>query len=139
MCSEFDYELIRYLERLERLVSDYLIQCATRTRIMQDSWMAERNSEYDSDYCPDKEAYEKFSGVARCVQGKVKLSIREVCNKIIHATKFELEHVDPQHVGFKHWSGKCHLHGSQWGEPWHVELNVMQWGFALQHYYDVIE
>lgn len=135
ICSEFDYEFIRYQGQLASLVSDYLIQCATRTRIIQDSCKVE----WDEGYDPDKEAYEKFSEVANLIEGRVNFSIREICNKIIHTTKFELEYVDLDQEGFKYWSGKCHLHGSQNGKPWHVELNTIKWGFALQHYYDVRE
>ena len=135
MCSEFEVEFMGYQGQLESLVSDYLIQCATRTRIIQDTWKVD----WEGDYDPDKEAYEKFIGVAKCIEGKVKLSIREICNKIIHTTRFELEYVDLEQEGFKYWNGKCHLHGSQRGEPWHVELNVKQWGFALQYYYQVRE
>lgn len=135
MCSEFDLEFMRYQGQLESLVSDYLIQCATRTRIIQDSWKVE----FDEGYDPDKEAYERFTNVARCVEGKVRLSIREICNKIIHTTRFELEYMDTEQNGFKHWNGKCHLHGELRGDPWHVELNVRQWGFALQWYYEVRE
>lgn len=132
-CTELDLERMRYHAHLESLVSDYLIQCATRTRIIQDTWPAEFEEGYD----PDKEAYERFTDIASCVTGKVRFSIREVCNKIIHATRFELKFEDFGQHGLKYWEGWCHLHGSHQGKPWHVELNVKKWAFALQYYYEV--
>ncbi|HDS1734902.1 hypothetical protein [Pseudomonas sp. BP8] len=132
--SEFDYEFMRYQGQLESVVSDYLIQSATRTSIFQDSWKV-GGIGYDS----NEDAYQRFENVARCTEGEVGLSVREVCNKIIHAIKFELECVCAEQQRLKYWSGKCHLHGVQRGKCWHVELNVKQWGFVLQYYYDTVD
>lgn len=132
ICTDFDYEYMRYQDYVFNLVSDYLIKCATRTRILQD-YLREC---WESEYNPDEDAYNNFEDVAVCIQGDIKLSIREICNKIIHATRFELDYIDPEQRGYKHWSGRCHLHGNLRGKPWHVELNLKRWGFALQRYFD---
>lgn len=53
--TEFELEFLNYEDWLKPIVSDYLIQCAAKTRIIQDSSDFKTDDEH---YCPDREAYE---------------------------------------------------------------------------------
>lgn len=133
--SEFECELIGYKGFLEASVSDYLIRCASRTRIIQDSNEFKTN---DPDYCPDKESFERYSEVAWCVVGNVKLSIRECCNKIIHAKYVSLNFSKLESGLGQYWNGICSLKGDMHGKAWHIEIDVKKWVLAMKFYYAVI-
>jgi hypothetical protein len=76
--------------------------------------------------------------VAKCLNGKIKLSIRECCNKIIHAKDVSLTFVELD-SGFGHyWNGVCALKGDMYGKPWHIELDIKKWVLAMKFYYAVI-
>ncbi len=133
--SEFEGALIGYEGFLEASVSDYLIRCASRTRIIQDTNEFKTD---DSEYSPDKESFERYSGVARCLDGKVKLSIRECCNKIIHAKDVSFIFVELESGIGRYWNGVCALKGDMHGKPWHIEIDVKKWVLAMKFYYAVI-
>jgi len=135
--SEFEYELIGYESFLEASVSDYLIRCASRTRIIQDS-NEFKVDDSDGEYCPDKEAFERYPEVAKCLAGNVKLSIRECCNKIIHAKGVSLHYVALENGFGQYWDGICSLKGEMHGKPWHIEIDVKKWVLAMKFYYAVI-
>ncbi len=133
--SEFEAELIDHEDFLQASVSDYLIKCATRTRIIQDT---NKFKTEDPEYCPDKESFERHSGVAKCLNGKIKLSIRECCNKIIHAKDVNLTFLKLESGIGQYWNGVCALKGDMQGKPWHIEIDVKKWVLAMKHYYAVI-
>lgn len=133
--SEFEGGLIGYEGFLEASVSDYLIRCASRTRIIQDSNEFKTD---DPEYCPDKESFERYSGVAKCIVGNVKLSIRECCNKIIHAKDVSLNFTALESGLGQYWNGICSLKGDMHGKPWHIEIDVKKWVLAMKFYYAVI-
>lgn len=128
--SEFEIELSNYHEWLSDTVSCNLIQCATRTRVLQDS---SDFSIEESDYCPDREAYEAFSNIVDAVDFNFKPSLRECCNKIIHATQYELE-LECSELGDEYWTGVCKLKGKFGKKDWFIRLNTIQFCFALRYY-----
>lgn len=135
--SEFEGELIDHEGFLQASVSDYLIRCASRTRIIQDTREFKTD---DPEYCPDKESFERYSGVAKCLDGKIRLSIRECCNKIIHAKDVNLIFVELESGLGRYWDGICELKGDMYGKPWHIEINVKKWVLAMKYYYvEIIE
>ena len=123
-----------YWDNLNQLVSDYLIQCATRTRIMQD--FSDFSVE-DSEYCPDKESIDKFPTAAKILQGNFNLSLRECCNKIIHAKNVELVMKTEDSCKLEYWNGLCILSGSKYKKTWQLELNISVWVMAMRHYYSL--
>lgn len=133
--SDFDLAHMEYTDWLEKTISDYLIQCATRTRIIQDSMAGDFEQGHD----PDKEAYDLFEDVAICHEGKIRLSLRECCNKVIHAKRFELDFVSEEQYPFSYWNGKCQLRGDNRGQPWHIEINLKRWVLAMKHYYECLK
>ena len=131
----FQITLDDYLNQVADSVSNYLIQCSTKIRILQDSYSFEVD---DPDYCPDKEAYERVSDIAKCIEGVFKPSIRECCNKVIHALSFELDLNKDQTTGYNYWSGKCNLKGKFGKKHWHIQLNVIQYSLALRYFIDTL-
>ncbi len=134
--TEFELDFLNYKEWLETTTSDYLIQCATKTRIIQDS--SDFTAE-DENYCPDREAYGKYLNIAICHVGNMQFSLREICNKVIHAKKFELMYQSEPEGNFTFWGGRCCLYGDFRGNPWHVEVNLKKWVLAMRYYYDLIK
>jgi hypothetical protein len=130
--SEFEYKHSEYEEFLKTSVSDYLIQCASKTRIIQDS------NDFKADDPNDKESFDKYSGVATCIEGTVDLSIRECCNKIIHAKEVSLKFIDLDSGTAKYWNGVCVLKGDKYGNEWHIELDIKKWVLAMSLYHQKI-
>ncbi|WP_146137343.1 hypothetical protein [Zobellella taiwanensis] len=123
-----------YWDNLQKLVSDYLIQCATRTRIMQDF------SDFSTDnpeYCPDEESCRKYPGLATILEGNFHLSLRECCNKIIHAKNVELVPLVDKVTNLKYWSGLCVLGGDKSKKSWKLQINIGLWVLAMRYYYSV--
>jgi hypothetical protein len=136
MVSEFEIQFSDYQDHLITMVSDYLIQCAIRTRIIQDS--NDFKTE-DNNYCPDLEAYDRYDQIAICHEGNIKLSLRECSNKIIHATKYELVFLENKENQFSYWNGHCHLYGDYKNKSWHIEINIKNWVLAMRWFYEVIK
>ena len=125
-----------YSHKIRRTVSGYLIEIAAKIRVLQDSSAGViRPSVFSR---ADDYAFEEIPvGVVHA--GSFKLSVRETCNKIIHATRAELEWktrntrtIDR----YTHWTGKINLLGERGAEQWHLELDVYAWTFAVDIYID---
>ncbi|MGB6013786.1 MAG: hypothetical protein WBG32_03575, partial [Nodosilinea sp.] len=88
----------------------------------------------------DKEAREGICiGVVHA--GKVDLSLRESCNKIVHATRIELvwkEKSNGSGTLIEYWDGNFNLYGKRYEESWHIELDIESWASALSYYYFLI-
>lgn len=136
--TELYIEHARYKDWVGYLVSDYMVQCSTRTRVIQDSYNFNIDNGDEGVYSPDAEAYERFHGVARSCKGDVKLSVRECCNKVIHAEKFELNFVVDADNRFEYWDGKCSLFGRIGKKEWHIEIDIKIWVLAMNWYYALI-
>ncbi|MGY4639073.1 hypothetical protein [Pseudomonas sp. TE24901] len=133
-----EMEMLSHQDFVKYFVGDYLIQCATKTRIIQDTYNFTIDNGDEGVYCPDAEAYDRYPSVAHSPTEGVKLSMREICNKIIHAKRLEFEFVESQDYGFLYWSGMCRLFGELRGKPWQLNLDVKVWVLAMRHYYEVI-
>ncbi len=124
-----------YGSRLKKLVSGYLIECAAKVRIFEDSIKGKVRP--SAPRTADKHARDGLDiGTVR--QGKFDLTVRESCNKIIHATNVELAWATGSskrpYRRFTYWKGKFDLHGEHAGRPWQVELNVANWCEAVDAY-----
>jgi hypothetical protein len=132
-----DYAFDMYWGWIKGIGSNYLIECAIKTRIFQD-YLSENNPEIDlSDI--DTQALNNLNiGVIH--DGAFALTLRESCNKIIHAIK-AYPAWSEQTVGgnlFKYWNGSFHLHGRRGNRNWHLELNVRNWAKAMTLYHRML-
>lgn len=134
--SEYEIEYASYIEWLIETVSSHLILSATRTRVLQDSY--DFSIDDNLHYSPDLEAFEHFKQVVEVKKGSFKPSIRECCNKIIHATSYDLVFAKNE-AGSDYWIGKCELKGSFNKNEWIIVLDTTKFCFALRYYIDLIK
>ncbi|MDD9158416.1 hypothetical protein PVK64_19815 [Aliivibrio sp. S4TY2] len=134
--SEFEIEHESYIGWLIETVSSHLILCATRTRVLQDSY--DFSIDDNPHYSPDREAFEYFDHIVEVIQGNFKPSLRECCNKIIHATSYDLV-FEKNESGSNYWLGKCELKGNINKKEWIISLDARKFCFALRYYIDLIK
>jgi hypothetical protein len=125
--KDFDWDY--YFGWLKVLVCDHLIQCATRMRILQDLLV-----EYDEELdfaALDKDALTGLT-IGRFHAGKDRLTAREACNKIIHATEVRLDWTEISVADKTEcWTGVLWLEGSKGRSKRKLELRVGDFCRAL--------
>lgn len=132
-CDWLDYERF-----ILPIVSGYMIEVAAKIRIFQDSFKKEIDS---SVFSAANDAVIKSCPVGKVYSGDFKLTVRETCNKIIHATRFELKWVtrnSKTYEKYSYWSGLINLFGEKGANEWHLELDSTAWCVAIDDYLDEI-
>jgi hypothetical protein len=129
-----------YSYRLQGLISDYAIECAIKTRMVQD-FVAAGSTDIDL-ASADAEARDGFDiGVVH--SGSFDLTVRESCNKIIHATNVELgwtsANLRKSKKKIEYWGGSYHLRGKQGKSTWHVELDMRPWAIAMENFHSILD
>ncbi|WP_212612216.1 hypothetical protein [Ectopseudomonas oleovorans] len=132
--SELENELDQDFAFTETLVSNYMIDIAVKTRIFQDYF---KENHFECGFSQlEKSAIEYVGGdIGSVIVGDFALTLRESCNKIIHAKKFKLlkSHISPSN---SFWSGVCELQGDFNKNEWQVNINVKEWAASLWHYHE---
>jgi len=127
-----------YWSWVKGIVSSYLLECAVRIRILQDTVKdgadAKAMADLDAATCAD-------SRLGTIVSGDFPVSVRETCNKIIHARKAVPEFAKAIDAGveFKYWSGDYRLSGTKDQEPWELILHVGSWAHAVAKFLDAAD
>jgi len=124
-----------YSGRLRYLISNDLIEIAAKFRVMQDTVASQVPDDYLRNL--DKESMQGKS-IGAVLHGDVSLTLRESCNKIIHANSFNLVFENarstvPSHL-YSFWNGICHLGGTHSKKQWKVALNVYRWADAMDYF-----
>lgn len=128
-----EYEWCQYFGHLKALVSGTLIDAAIKIRMMQDIGRAE-DDEFDASTLQMEASRELDIGKIGHGCG---LSLRESCNKIIHATAAKLvwQEVDLGDDVFEYWTGVYQLFGTdQSGKAWAASINVSDWCTAMMRF-----
>ena len=126
-----------YYLRTRSLISSRLIELAANIRVVEDT-------------CKHQDAYPDIRELdALCRnnetigivhQGNFELTLRESCNKIIHATEFDLSISSARssrpHYRYSYWNGCCALKGARSNQSWHIELDVQTWCRAIDCFMD---
>jgi hypothetical protein len=126
-----------YAGRLRYFVSNDLIEIAAKFRVIQDTVI----SQVDADYLRTLDAQcIKRKSIGMVLAGDVALTLRESCNKIIHANTFNLVFQNarstvPRHV-YSYWNGICQLSGTHSKKHWRVALDVYRWADAMDCFLD---
>jgi hypothetical protein len=132
-----DGALDEYWSWLKGIVSSYLIECAVRARILQDTVQGD-----DAKKLADLDKL-SLSGltIGTLVTGDFPLSLRETCNKIIHAQKAVPEwRVETEgEIEYKYWSGNYRLSGTKGEKAWELVLHVASWARAMAIFLDAAE
>lgn len=119
---------------IKSLTSNYLIECAVKTRVFHDYL---RNSHFENDFDRiDADACQGLT-IATISKGAFAITLRETCNKIIHATRVVLVWNDTRNN--QYWGGKLLLLGKKGAESWELELNIGDWALAMTRYHKALE
>jgi len=124
-----------YSRRLRYFVSNDLIEIAAKFRVIQDTVATQVGTDYL--LALDKESMQG-KNIGAVLSGELELTLRESCNKIIHASTFNLVFENarstvPKHL-YSFWNGVCQLSGVQSKKPWRVALNVYRWADAMDYF-----
>jgi hypothetical protein len=109
-----DGAIDEYWSWVKGIVSSYLLECAVRIRVLQDTVNLREDggklAGFDANACVGLK-------IATIVSGDFPLSIRETCNKIIHAMKVipEFSKSRGAEIEFKYWVGDYRLSGAKNG------------------------
>ena len=137
-----------YVYNLQATISELLVVTATKIRILQDSL-----SQLIFDPGEMAKVDADVSGrlpSAHLTSSKANLSIRETCNKIIHATSvaFVMRNAVGQLEEFSYWSedlagfwfsGDVRLKGENKGKKWEVLLSPAKFGVCIIDYINELE
>ncbi|WP_369915941.1 hypothetical protein AB8810_06965 [Xanthomonas sp. NCPPB 3005] len=130
--SEPSEDWANYASRLRYVISNELIEIAAKVRVVQDTAVSQLPSallrEMDQNAISPK-------GIGSVLNGDIALTLRESCNKIIHATTFALVFENarstvPRYT-YSFWNGICQLSGEQSKRHWRIALNVYRWADSL--------
>jgi len=145
-----------YVGWLKTTLSELLIDISIKTRILLDIvWAEEKSYLKDGEKYPidsremDKRITEQ-TNIGFFVKGSDEVSIRESCNKIIHALEIIpiLERGDDDHVAdeesetkreWLYWSGALDLTGFKGQNEWVFTLHISEFCQALEEFVREIE
>lgn len=136
-CYGGDYEWWEYKGILKTHVSNTIIEAAIKVRMVQDF---AKNDSGEVDLMEiDKESI-KGLNIGTMHGMSTPLSLRETCNKIVHATEARMKwenSTDKPEVEF--WSGVYELFGENRGTEWHVDLNIPEWCSSMIRFNKAIQ
>jgi hypothetical protein len=120
------------------IVSNYLIECAVKLRMIQE--FCARNCDADELNAMEQNAMGGLV-IGRIHEGTFRLTVREACNKIIHATRATIVFgsTDESAGSVQHWDGQYNLTGTQGNHQWSLQLDVASWAKAAAHYLELLE
>ncbi|KPL74142.1 hypothetical protein ADN00_14170 [Ornatilinea apprima] len=128
-----DAEFDDYWVWAKGLVSSYILECSIRVRVLLDTVSDKPEAKEIA-----KIDIESISGLTlgKVVKGDFDLSIRESCNKIIHAKKvFPVwQNAFEKDVEFRYWSGEFNLIGTKGKDEWEVILHIASWARAVEKF-----
>jgi hypothetical protein len=125
--------LDEYWGWVKGIVSAYTLECGVRLRVLLDT-VAGR-PEADKIAGLDVAARSGLV-LGRVVDGEFELTLRETCNKIIHARKaipVWATGIEGD-VQFKYWSGDYELSGTKGDESWRLLLHVAPWARCVERF-----
>jgi len=120
------------------LASNYLIECAVKLRMVQDFCSKQADASTLQDI--ERQAAGDIS-IGRIIKGSFPLTVREACNKIIHATHATIDFVPSTNSTppVLAWDGLYNLYGSQGANDWHLELDVARWASVAARFLALLE
>jgi hypothetical protein len=127
-----------YNHKIKPVVCGYLIEIAAKVRILEDT---SRPHARPSTFVRANRYATEDIPLGTIHRGNFDLTVREACNKIIHATRVELDWITRNSKSsdrYTHWTGKVHLHGERGKDSWHLELDVHGWTVAVDTYIEEI-
>jgi len=121
-----------YIHHLRNILSSDLIELAAKVRIGQDAMIASLG--IDKVRVMDTDARIGVS-IGAVISGGFDLTLRESCNKIIHAKKFDIHIARGRSTShnfcYNFWDGNCTIEGSRQNNAWSLKLDVSNWCDAM--------
>ncbi len=122
-----------YYIQIRTAISNDLIELAAKVRIAQDTM---RGGVSEAEFTEMEADAVAGPVIGQVTLGSFALTLRESCNKIIHATQFELGIAAARSTNpssrYNYWDGSCTLEGVQNRKPWKVRLDVHNWCAAME-------
>jgi hypothetical protein len=133
-----DAALDEYWSHVKHTVSSYVIECAVSIRIFQDTVKDPEDQAKLASF--DDLACSQFT-IGKIICGSFDLSLRETCNKIIHARRAipQWESGESQNTEFTFWNGDYRLSGTHREKPWELILHIPLWAGAMSVFLDKAE
>lgn len=121
LSDAFTFKYLAGLQRefLLEETSRILLQCSTILRMLDDESEADRE-ERDPFFC----------GILESQTGVVKLSLREACNKIIHARQINFDEEPESESGSSYFKPQVYLYGTQSNSHWKATVDLREY---LEH------
>jgi len=124
-------EHANYFPWIKMIVSERLLEIAMTTRLTYDV-ASENCKEYGPDNW-DAEATEQYLD-GRIEITDVRPSVREVCNKIIHAKTITMVRVSSDGGKTEEWNGNVSLSGEKGRTSWQCEFSIPPLCSAIEHF-----
>lgn len=128
-----------YSVQIKQVISNLVIECAIKIRIIEDT-LKELGSNTDF-RSKDIEARENAT-IGEVITGNVDLTLRESCNKIVHASSVSLlwsEKQNGSNMPIEYWNSYIELYGTHFNRDWRIKLNLEEWAQALSWYLFLID
>ena len=115
-----NWSIKRFILEEQYLIKKYLISLAIKLRMIDDLMKSHKKTDYITQT--------NKTGILKEGQNKKDLTIREACNKIIHATGIEFKFKYSQHGSKKirYLDSEIILHGKKGGTSWEASLKIFQ-------------
>lgn len=126
-----DYEWWEYTGLLKSFVSNATIESAIKVRMLQDYIKAD---EHEVDLIELDSRVREGLSIGHFIDDNQELSLRESCNKIVHATEATLQWAEDEKMkkySFEFWNGKYSLWGEHNQNMWKIELCIISWCTAM--------
>ncbi len=128
-----------YFGWLKSTVSESLLDTAIKIRVMQDFLKYEKFGATNFKDIEDR----AISGtvVGSFLPSLKKLSVRETCNKIIHAVEMRLVWIDGRKDdgSYEFWNGNVMLEGVKENKNWECELYVNNFCVVIERLLSILE
>ena len=126
-----------YLDWLKFLLSEKLISCGIRTRIILD-FLKDEDSEIDL-HKEDRNICQRHK-VGTLSGETIRLTIREICNKVVHADSISPQVRDHESKpNCECWTGRLLLAGRKRNQKWKLDLDLAEFCLALEEFIDFVE
>jgi hypothetical protein len=127
-----------YLGWLKSTVSETLIESAIKFRVLQDFLMEGEINRFDFNSIENRSLTD--ISIGRFLPDLTPLSIREACNKIIHAKEVSLTWIwdEDDNGKYEFWNGDVHLEGEMRREGWECELYVTEFCIAVERMLSIL-
>lgn len=135
--AEISYGWGHHGLQLQMLVSELLIDAAIKLRIILDV-LRDQDMEHPSE--PDFES--RFVGantVGHFIPSGTRITLREACNKIIHARKVTLQWKNADAENYEYWDGTVILNGTKGSDDWQCLVSANEFSTVLESYVSEIK